>query len=61
MVHVRVPDEAVVSTLWSRDTAALFELMVEADRARRERVNCEGQPAADRDDQDEDESPVVDR
>lgn len=51
MVHVRVPREAVVSFLWSRETAALFELMVETDRARRERAK----PSDENDTSDEDE------
>lgn len=57
MVHVRVPGEAVVSFLWSRETAALFEHMVEADRARREHATRDDQRDAGRDDQDADESP----
>lgn len=48
---MRVPREAVVSFLWSRETAALFELMVETDRARRERAK----PSDENDTSDEDE------
>lgn len=46
-----------MSFLWSRETAALFELMVEADRARRERASRDDQRDAGRDDQSEDEGP----
>lgn len=34
-----------MSTLWSRETAALFELMVETDRARREHTSREDRDA----------------
>lgn len=57
MVHVRVPGEVTVSFLWSRETAALFEHMVEADRARREHASREDQRDAGRDDQGENEAP----